>query len=237
MTAKVSPEMQIRALERSFASIVKVVKEMKASMDKLEKRVEETQMEKIEEIIKAQKNVDELLVANSKELKRIDGEILGLQTDKANAAPEHVQILNETKKCRYFNRGHCRYKDKCKFLHTKEICKSHLEGGKCSESSCMRRHPKVCKWWQRGECRRTDCNYLHVTLVCGDGQKNHEHENFPCFGCRNVFEDKSCVVQHNIENTILFLCLNCNGWIQHKEIIIHPGWSLFDMNGELRRDV
>ena len=30
---------------------------------------------------------------------------------------------------------------------------------------------------------------------------------------------------------------NCDGWIQQKEKIIHPGWSMFDQFGNIRRDV
>ena len=27
----------------------------------------------------------------------------------------------ESKRCRYFNRGHCKFKNRCKFKHPKEI--------------------------------------------------------------------------------------------------------------------
>ena len=34
-----------------------------------------------------------------------------------------------------------------------------------------------------------------------------------------------------------FLCLNCEDWIANKDMVINPGWTLFDKNGDLRTDV
>ena len=111
-----------------------------------------------------------------------------------------------------------------------------MREGKCYEKSCERRHPKVCKWWQESGCRRHECSYLHVTLACDDDKGENAHKSYPCSGCKNCFDDKSCVVEHRIDDITLFLCLNCDDWIQKDKIIL-PGWSLFDQFGGLRRDV
>ena len=95
-----------------------------------------------------------------------------------------------------------------------------------------------CKWWKEKQgCKRQDCDYLHVTLVCDDVQANNAHKTFPCSGCHNCYDDKTCVVQHIIKNQRIFICLNCEDWIQKKEEIMNPGWSLYDQQGNLRRDV
>ena len=39
-----------------------------------------------------------------------------------------VELKNGIKKCRYFNKGYCKYTVKCRYLHPKEVCKNHLEG-------------------------------------------------------------------------------------------------------------
>ena len=97
---------------------------------------------------------------------------------------------------------------------------------------------RVCKWWKgQSGCRRKDCNLLHVTLACDDIQKGCAQEYYPCFGCKNVYDDRTCIEEHNTEHCKLFLCLNCDSLIQMKNEILYPGWSLFDQQGNLRRDV
>ena len=44
--------------------------------------------------------------------------------------------------CRYFNKGHCKYRERCKFNHPKEICKTYLDCGKCEIENCRDRHQK-----------------------------------------------------------------------------------------------
>ena len=113
-----------------------------------------------------------------------------------------------------------------------------MESGKCEEKDCPKRHPKVCKWLKTASgCRRQDCDFLHVTLTLDDGNQNEAHKSYPCMGCKNVFEDKICVVPHIADYKRFFLCLNCDGWIIKKNEIFLPGWSLFDENGHLKQDV
>ena len=49
------------------------------------------------------------------------------------------------KKCRYYNTGYCKYKQKCKFIHSNETCKNQ----QCDGKGCSKRHPKACKWNER----------------------------------------------------------------------------------------
>ena len=38
---------------------------------------------------------------------------------------------NILKKCRYHNRGYCKFKDNCRFLHSQVICGNFLENQMC----------------------------------------------------------------------------------------------------------
>ena len=42
-----------------------------------------------------------------------------------------------TKKCRYFNRGYCKYCDKCRFIHPKNICSEYLKTSKCERKNVL----------------------------------------------------------------------------------------------------
>ena len=70
------------------------------------------------------------------------------------------------KKCRYYNRGYCKYKSKCRYTHPKHICKEYMASQKCEKVDCYDRHPKVCKWADGKTCQRHDkCKYMHVTVA------------------------------------------------------------------------
>ena len=47
------------------------------------------------------------------------------------------------KSCRYFNKGHCKYREKCKFYHSKNVCQKYLENEKCECTDCSYRHPNI----------------------------------------------------------------------------------------------
>ena len=68
------------------------------------------------------------------------------------------------RKCRYFNRGYCKYKENCKYYHSPNICEEYQENGICAKDRCWYRHPKHCRNWSRNPegCRYKSCEYLHV---------------------------------------------------------------------------
>ena len=234
-------EVQIKDLEKTMGTIVRALKELKASVKVLEEKENRSQSDEIQEIVKSQKTLEEIITTNAIAIKRIDEEIKKCQTNKEkieSSKDETNKVENEEKKCRYFNRGHCKFKLECKFLHPTDICKTHLEGKKCNQNLCKMRHPKACKWSQKTSgCRRIGCDYLHDTLARDDVQQIQAHKSYSCAGCKNCYDDIICIVQHIVGNTSLYLCLNCENWIKKKEMIINPGWSLFDGNGDLRKDV
>ena len=61
--------------------------------------------------------------------------------------------------CRFNLNGYCRYRDQCKYQHAKETC----ENTKCDQKSCMKRHPRNCKYYSEfGYCKFGDyCAFRH----------------------------------------------------------------------------
>ena len=171
MADKSSLEMQVKSLENAMGAIVKAFKDLKSHVKALEEKVEKDKDQEIRDIMNSQKMLEELISANSKDINIVNDEIKKIQSEKveANLAKEKVKMENLKKKCKYFNKGHCKFKTECKFLHPSENCGKYMEGDKCDQKACNARHPKVCKWLQgRSGCRRQNCDYLHVTLVRDD---------------------------------------------------------------------
>ena len=91
-------------------------------------------------------------------------EISSNQNDKANDslkildtmrnAVHHIRLEPmKQNKCRYFNRGYCKFKENCRFFHSSVICEDFLEIGICKSSNgCIKRHPKNCRYW----CKRAE---------------------------------------------------------------------------------
>ena len=78
-------------------------------------------------------------------------------------------------------------------------------------------------------------------MVLMQGMKNtttaHKEIGIKCEGCKSIFESENYVVKHLIRNMELAFCLNCDDWIHNKEAVLESDWTLFDANGDLRRDV
>jgi hypothetical protein len=240
-------EEEVRTLQRQFGGMVQMMKELKTSFNVLENKVLLKENDEIQKILETQKAIEESLASNQEAIKRIEEEMKEFAEKNVDITATHKVPDNtgndageiaKTRLCRYYNRGYCKYKFKCKYIHPKEICIKHIQNGNCRNKECEDRHPKTCKWTETElGCRRPNCEYLHVTLAHDDGQENEAHKSFPCYGCKNIFNDATCVVKHKVENTVFSLCLNCDDWIVFKDKILYPGWSLFDQNGDLRRDV
>ena len=81
---------------------------------------------------------------------------------------DKVKVVDKKnpKKCRYWDRGYCNCKTKCKFVHPPANCKEYIQDSKCGNKECSQRHPKACKWDQSNDgCRNDmDCLYLHKCI-------------------------------------------------------------------------
>ena len=93
MADKNSLESQVKNLEKGMGTIVKAFKDLKATVKALEEKVQKdvkaleekvegAQNHEVREIIKSQKMLEELISANSNNIKSIDQEIKKLQSEK-----------------------------------------------------------------------------------------------------------------------------------------------------------
>ena len=74
--------------------------------------------------------------------------------------------------CKYHKTGFCKFRDRCRSRHNDEICGNHNE---CKVDQCNKRHPKICKNFNKsGNCRHNkNCAYQHVVQKnkCGDKEE------------------------------------------------------------------
>ena len=61
--------------------------------------------------------------------------------------------------CMYFKYGYCRYQEKCRLQHIKEVCQDKL----CEKRCCPKRHPRICRYHlEFNFCKfGSFCLYLH----------------------------------------------------------------------------
>ena len=230
---KVTLEEEVNTLKKHFGGIIATVKALKEIVDNLQKNLGPKEKDGIQEIIDKQKALDKAIAANDAALDKIKKEMLDLKESNTKANIEVKDDDKREKICRYFNRGYCKYKSRCRFTHSEELCQEYIKTEKCSRTSCTDRHPKKCKWFEAGGyCKRdSQCEYLHVTPVFED------EGSYKCESCTDIWNDKRCVVQQNFNGKQFYLCLNCDEWIQCKANIFDAGWTLLDKQGNLRTDV
>ena len=99
-----------------------------------------------------------------KALKNIVENIVVTVQNTHNDNRETCEPEKERRKCRYFNRGFCKYGDSCAYFHPSTICEEYLRESICLRERCEERHPKHCRYWSNSPegCRYKSCKYLHV---------------------------------------------------------------------------
>jgi hypothetical protein len=88
-------------------------------------------------------------------------------------------------------------------------------------------------FWEKsnGGRRKNEEKKTSVTLA------SEETVNYRCEGCKDEWTKRNCVVEHVISNRKLYLCLNCNDWINIKSNVLNDGWTLLDEAGNLKYNV
>ena len=168
-----------------------------------------------------------------------------IEEDKDDLIQDETFRKLNKRKCRYYNRGHCKYRERCKYVHSKHICQGYLNSGKYDSKSCADRHPKVCKFWTKsksGCIRKTSCDFLHETPTKEDHthiseNKEMEMESFRCVSCKGNWTNESFVVKNVIINQTVYFCLNCDDCVKDKSKVLNNNWTMFDASGNLRYDV
>ena len=149
---------------------------------------------------------------------------------------------NIVKKCRYHNRGYCKFKDNCRFLHSQVICGNFLENQVCRTRQCQNRHPKDCRYWTEnpeGCIRQDSCQYLHLTKRrfrsekaevgieteiggnCESENTTGKEKNYGNY-CESPYDSEETLIRH-METTHQYTCDECDfsaknkGWLtRHK---------------------
>ena len=145
MGDKTPLELQVLGLEKNMVTVVKAIKELRSTVKELENKLDQPESKEIQEINDIQKLVENAIEENAEAIKRVNNEIFNLQNYKAKASTGEVDMNKgekSVKRCRYNNRGHCKYKTECKFIHYREVCQTYLDGRKCDQNACKKRHPK-----------------------------------------------------------------------------------------------
>ena len=86
-----------------------------------------------------------------------------------------------------------------------------------------------------------DCDFLHVTIAQNDQnlevERKVKNTEYKCASCKDSWTSKNCVVEHNLNNHVLYFCLNCNDWVTDKSKVLDTNWTLLDERGYLRRNL
>ena len=237
-------EEEIKVLKKHVGGLVKTILDLKQEVEALKLIYDEKKINELLNILENQKTVDVAITANADAIAKLDKEILSVNCKKQkegkgtsdNKTSESRVGKITKKKCRYYNRGYCKYKFKCRYSHPEKVCEEYLKSMKCENTECGDRHPKVCKWMDTniGCKRQSECDYLHVTL---ENEAIGDLDKFVCISCKHIWNDRTAVVEHILGDTQTFFCLNCDDWVQHKTKVLEQGWTLLDMDGYLRMDV
>ena len=119
--------------------------------------------------------------------------------------------------CKYYQCGFCKFGDKCRKHHIKEICLIK----NCTLKTCMKRHPKAWKYFvTQKSCKFGEsCSYKHevhnnlyeiselkekIVALEGSVEVLHEKLSDLTKGVANIKKDIP-----NKENVILHKCSHC----------------------------
>ena len=84
------------------------------------------------------------------------------------------------------------------------------------------------------------CDFLHVTFARDqnvEGERKAKDAEYKCASCKDSWTSKNCVVEHSLNNHVLYFCLNCNDWVTDKSQVLDTNWTLLDERGYLRRNL
>ena len=194
--------------------ILEAVKNLNERIEVIENKVDDDKLSDLKDIIETQAVIDEVVVKssddialmqkvkneNSRAIRMLESKIETLDKEiqkKLKELPQNEEKIDkeeptkneEIKKiCKFYNKGYCSYKKRCRYVHPKNVCEIFLRDGKCLKSCCFYRHPRTCKYYGRG-CRQSGwCDYLHVSHlkmnIEGNDAENDDREttmNVDCF--------------------------------------------------------
>ena len=126
-----------------------------------------------------------------------------------------MAMLRQTRRCRYYNRGFCKFRDNCNFVHKTGICDKYLRDKICKQGNCDFRHPKPCKFEKNGDTCTwgQNCLYLHKTTenLQTEDLLNPEEKTYSC-DIRETSNDytNDIIDKNNLrQNNEYYLCDQC----------------------------
>ena len=162
-------------------SIKKIEKNTSEMFENYNTKLEnlEGQVEFIKEVFA--KNSDEIVklekeyICAADQIRQIDKNLEEIETKlgesmnvveelKMMTTKKDIEENHNVKECAFNRKGYCREKENCNFYHSDKICEIYLKNGVCWRARCRQRHPRPCRYFQRGNCYRGEsCQYLHVS--------------------------------------------------------------------------
>ena len=201
---------KIGELFQNQSQILEAVKNLNERLLIIEKKAAD--VDEVKEIIDTQSTIDEILVKNCDDIAlilkgkkenenamiRLDKEIASLSIEVKRQVEdlEYLKRINEENVkikpkldhtvCKFNDRGYCRNKTSCEYLHQTSICQFFLKDGKCLQQNCPSRHPKQCKYWRRGYCfRGVQCKYRHGQEYIDQFLDENEEMRLKEINCEN----------------------------------------------------
>ena len=78
---------------------------------------------------------EEMISSNKDSIIKMELDLENLKTDKKDESFK----VSDKKRCKWWNRGFCKFKGDCPNLHPQEICTE----GQCQNKECDKRHPNI----------------------------------------------------------------------------------------------
>ena len=151
----------MKALQNHFGRLVSTVKDLKSSLEALEKKVDTSQNDEVREILETQIVIDEVIVANSDAINRMKQEIQDIKCTENNIKEDGNKPRHKELECS---------KVKNKYPEQKEVTADNND----EEDACemikeieVKREINKCRCYNRVFCKyATKCKFLHPTETC-----------------------------------------------------------------------
>ena len=212
---------KMNLLENKFELLINQIKGINKRISTIEEDMEQNNNSKeVKEIIKLQPIMDEIIVANSDAIKIIKSEVENIKQNKKDNEKTHQTLENISKnnqvkgiKCKYNDRGYCRNKQQCKYLHSNIVCEKRTKGEVCENNYCSFRHPRKCQFFKiKNGCRfGISCQYVHEN----NEKDKSEQIKIQCVACTDILNDKSDIIKHVENEKAYYSCLHCEKYARY----------------------
>ena len=151
------------------------------------------------------------------------------------------------KKCRYYNRGYCKFQEHCIFVHPVETCTEYLHvgsmkfvssnmeginglvGSEPEEAPTMETEKHTELVYSCDKCDYTINNELLLTEHAATHHERAQH--FPCDECHFVAKNKGGLTRHtNSKHKLSYSCNSCDYISQTEPDLMEHRKSIHNLN-------